>query len=87
MNVKLAAQLLSTTTALALNNFGEKVVSFEELVRNNKVNFTSRQFDMLNSMVLYDQKFSRNAFESNESQNNVLKDMADTMTTLKAYDV
>lgn len=84
MKVKLAAQLLSDTTAKALMYFGEKVL-FEGVTWSATSDFVSlidTWFDVLNSNMLYNKKPARSAFEAADNQIVVLQQMIDTISNL-----
>lgn len=85
MNVKMAVQLLSSTTSKALTYFGKKgLFSSANWCETSKfISLVDTWFDLMNSRALYDKKVSRNAYGVNESHKNVLEEMISTMTSLK----
>ena len=86
MNVRLAAQLLSETTAKALKFYGEKshlkCKNWE--ATSNFILLADSWFDFFNSKLPVDLKCSRNGYSiSLEKQNQVLHEMIETATTMK----
>lgn len=86
MNVKLAVQLLSGTTAKALKYFGEKqlLTSMNWKCTSEFIELSNAWFDVFNSRVWYDAKSSRNAYGTDIStQDIILSRMTDTVAAMK----
>lgn len=84
MNVRLAAQLLSNTTAQALSLFGKAGLLQAETwsATSHFILLVDTWFDLLNSRQLYDKKPSRSAFEASDRQKDVLQQMIHTISHL-----
>ena len=86
MNVKLAVQLISETTAKSLQYFGSKGLFLDKHWEKTSqfISLTDSWFDLFNSRVPRDRKISRNAYGLNlENQNEILKCMTETVKSMK----
>lgn len=89
MNVRLAVQLLSETSAQALQYFGARELltcnTWQET--SNFISLVDSWFDLFNSGKPTDMKDSRNAFGMNlDKQTVILQEMKDTMQTMRVGD-
>lgn len=85
MNVKLAVQLLSSTTGKSVKYFGEKnLLDKDWKSTSNFILLADAWFDLFNSRVKFDQKPSRNAYGTDlEKQNMVLSKMIETIKSME----
>lgn len=85
MKVKLAAQLLSETTAKTLRYFGRKGYLSEDWdATSDFILLADSWFDAFNSRLLYDKKESRNAYGTDlPRQDQILSKMENTVRAMK----
>lgn len=85
MKVKLAAQLLSETTAKTLRYFGRKgYLSKDWDATSDFILLADSWFDAFNSRLSYDKKESRNAYGTDlPRQNQILSKMENTVRAMK----